>query len=52
MKNDREKEIKYLMYLKNEIIKQEKKELKQLRAELESINQEKTLKRTRKGGKR
>lgn len=49
---DREKEIKYLIYLKNEIIKQEKKELKQLRAELESINQEKTLKRTRKGGKR
>lgn len=49
---DREKEIKYLIYLKNEIIKQEKKELKQLRAELESLNQEKTLKRTRKGGKR
>lgn len=49
---DREKEIKYLIYLKNEIIKQEKKELKQLRTELESLNQEKTLKRTRKGGKR
>ena len=52
MKNDREKEIKYLMYLKSEIIKQEKKELKQLKAELEFLNQEKTLKRTRKGGKR
>lgn len=49
VKNDREKEIKYLMYLKSEIIKQEKKELKQLKAELESINQEKTLKRKRGG---
>lgn len=48
---DREKEIKYLMYLKNEIIKQEKKELKQLRAELEELNRQKTLKRTRNGGK-
>lgn len=47
---DREKEIKYLMYLKNEIIKQQKKELKQLRAELESLNKQKTLKRTRNGG--
>lgn len=51
MKNDREKEIKYLMYLKSEIIKQEKKELKKLKAELESLNNQKTLKRTRNGGK-
>ena len=49
---DREKEIKYLMYLKSEIIKQEKKELRQLKAKLESLNKEKTLKRTRNGGKR
>ena len=38
---DREKEIKYLMYLKNEIIKQEKKEIKHLRQELEQLNLEK-----------
>lgn len=42
---DREKEIKRLMYIKNEIIKQEKKELKRLRNELISLNNEKTLKR-------
>ncbi len=46
---DREKEIKYLMYLKSELIRQTKKELKDLKTELESLNQEKTLKRTRKG---
>lgn len=39
---DREKELKYLIYLKNELIKQEKKEIKQLRQELEQINQEKS----------
>lgn len=39
---DREKELKYLIYLKNEIIKQQKKELKLLRQELEQINQEKS----------
>ena len=39
---DREKEIKYLIYVKNEIIKQQKKELKQLRIELEKINIEKS----------
>lgn len=42
---DREKEIKYLMYIKSEIIKQQKKELKQLRNELEELNTQKTLKR-------
>lgn len=49
MSNDREKEIKYLMYLKSELIKQTKKELKDLKQELELINQEKTLKRKRGG---
>lgn len=38
---DREKELKYLIHLKNELIKQEKKDLKNLRNELESLNQEK-----------
>ena len=49
MKNDREKEIKRLMYLKSEIIKREKKELKILRDELEELNKQKTL--IRKKGK-
>ena len=35
---DREKEIKYLMYLKSEIIKQNKKELKELKRELKKLN--------------
>ena len=34
---DREKEIKYLMYLKSELIKQTKKELAELREELNSL---------------
>ena len=38
---DREKELKYLIYLKNELIKQEKKELKILRQELYEISQSK-----------
>ena len=37
MKNDREKEIKREMYLHNEIIKQEKKQLKELRRQLEEL---------------
>ena len=44
---DREKEIKYLMYLKNEIIKQEKKQLKQLRQELIQIQNSKQKKKRR-----
>ena len=42
---DKEKEIKYLMYLKSELIRQTKKELKDLKNELEQFNKEKTLKR-------
>ena len=42
---EREKEIKYLMYLKSELIRQTKKELKQLKYELEQVRNEKTLKR-------
>lgn len=47
MKEDREKEIKRLMFYKSEIIKQEKRELKHLKAQLRELNQEKTLKRKR-----
>lgn len=46
---DREKEIRYLMYLKSELIRQTKKELKDLKEELNSLNTAKTLKRTRNG---
>lgn len=35
MSSQKEKEIRRLIYLKNELIKQQKKELKQLRLELE-----------------
>jgi hypothetical protein len=42
---DREKELKYLIYLKSEALKQLKKELKQLSLELKSLEGEKTLKR-------
>mgnify|MGYP001852860023 CR=1 FL=1 len=35
---DREKEIRYLIYLKSEILKQTKKDLKNLRNELETLN--------------
>lgn len=47
MPKSREKEIKYLMYLKNEIIKQEKKQLKQLRQELIQIQNNKQKKKRR-----
>ena len=45
---DREKEIKYLIYLKNEIIKQEKKQLKLLRQELITIQNSKQKRRGKK----
>lgn len=44
---DKEKEIKYLMYLKSELIRQTKKELKDLRYELDQLNHQKTLNRVR-----
>ena len=47
---DREKEIKYLMYLKSQLIKENKKELKQLREELIKLNKSKTL--SKRGGKK
>lgn len=42
---DREKEIEYLLYLKSELIKQTRKEIKQLRIELNTINGYKKLER-------
>lgn len=42
---EREKEIKYLMYLKSQLIKETKKELKDLKQELNSLNAAKTLKK-------
>lgn len=38
---DREKEIKYLMYLKSKLIRETKKEIKTLRYELENLNKRK-----------
>ena len=44
---DREKEIKYLMYVKSELIRETKKELRDLKYELECLNKQKTLNRKR-----
>lgn len=40
---DREKEIKQLLYLKEELLKQTKKEIKSLNIELENVRGEKRL---------
>lgn len=48
MKNDREKEIKREMYYHSEIIRQEKKVLKELKRQLEELQEQKTLTRKRK----
>ena len=48
---DREKEIKYLIYLKSQLIKQTKKEIKNLHNELDGIGKNKKLTRKR-GGKK
>ena len=45
---DREKEIKHLIYLKSELIKQTKKEIKNLHIELDHVQGEKRLKKGRK----
>lgn len=45
---NREKEIKKQMYLHSEIIRQEKKQLKQLRNELEQLYNQKKLVRRKK----
>ena len=40
---DREKEIQHLLYLKSELIRQTKKEIKKLNTELEDIRGQKRL---------
>ena len=42
---DREKEIKYLLYLKSELIRKTKREMHNLRMELEELNKQKTMRR-------
>lgn len=46
---DRVKEIKYLIYLKSELIKHTKKEIKELQREREEIEGQKRLVKNRKG---
>ena len=46
-KKDRAKEIKYLIYLKSELIRQTKKEIKDLHKELNKLEKEKTFDRKR-----
>lgn len=48
---DREKEIKKLLYLKSEVIRQTKKEMRELRIELEELNKQKTLARKKRDNK-
>lgn len=47
MKRDREKEINYLIYLKEQLIRQTKKEIKELQQEKNMINGYKRLEKTR-----
>lgn len=48
MKNDREKELKYLIYLRSELIKECKKDIKNYHREIDEINKQKTLRRKHK----
>ena len=45
---DREKELKYLIYLKSQLIKETKKEIKQMQQEIETINGYKRLEKRKK----
>lgn len=45
---DREKELKYLIYLKSELLKQTKKELQSYRRELDQLGNNKTYVKRRK----
>ena len=45
---DREKELKYLIYLKSELLKQTKKELQSYRRELDQVGNNKTYVKRRK----
>lgn len=42
---DREKELKYYIYLKNELLKETKKELQQYRRELQQLGDNKVLRK-------
>lgn len=48
MKNDREKELKRLIYLRSEIIKECKKDIKKYHEEIKQLNGEKRLIKSRK----
>lgn len=48
---DREKEIKHLLYLKRELIKQTKREMKDLHMELEDVRGQKRLTKNNRGKK-
>ena len=48
LKENREKQIKYLIYLKGELIKQTKKEIKVLHQELDTMQGTKKLEKKRK----
>ena len=45
---DREKEIQYLIYLKNQLIKETKKEIKELQQERDMLNGYKKLEKRKK----
>lgn len=45
---DREKEIKYLLYLKSELIRKTKREMHSLKMELEELNKQKTIRKRKK----
>lgn len=49
---DREKEIKYLIYLKSELIRQTKKDIKKLNVELEDLRGQKRLTKNKQKGDR
>lgn len=46
---EREKEIKYLLYLKSELIRKTKREMHNLKMELEELNKQKTMRRKKDG---
>lgn len=51
MSKDREKELKQLIYLRSELIKQCKKEIKQYHQELDMLNGYKKLEKSKKNGR-
>lgn len=48
MSSQREKELRRLIYLRNELIKQAKKEIKQYQQEIDTINGYKKLEKVKK----